>query len=240
MWLRVDIKRFFECIQLTFWHVKHVPVIKPKNSEPRCCLYIYVCVYVCVSVLLVSSGPTKLPSVCTCDDAIHSVSVFLHCTYACRKENSPSISVGSLKMIKNIAIVLGFLFQHPPDYRWGPASPCFLLLFFSFVFLSSPFAPSMCYTYLNPVVKCYNICQESCTLFSLPSSISFSSSLLFLSYLHSVTLLPQCYLVHCTHRISLMKSSTMKASDYTLVSLHWHTPIVELFISDILWVQWTR
>lgn len=77
----------------------------------------FVFVYVCVSVLLVSSGPTKLPSVCTCDDAIHSVSVFLHCTYACRKENSPSISVGSLKMIKNIAIVLGFLFQHPPDYR---------------------------------------------------------------------------------------------------------------------------
>ena len=78
---------------------------------------VFVFVYVCVSVLLVSSGPTKLPSVCTCDDAIHSVSVFLHCTYACRKENSPSISVGSLKMIKNIAIVLGFLFQHPPDYR---------------------------------------------------------------------------------------------------------------------------
>ena len=33
-------------------------------------------------------------------------------------------------------------------------------LSFSFVLLSSPFAPSMCCTYLNPVVKCYNICEE--------------------------------------------------------------------------------
>ena len=43
----------------------------------------------------------------------------------------------------------------------------------------------------------------------------------FILLLHIVPFLPpQCYLVHCTHRISLMKSSTMKASDYTLVSLH--------------------
>ena len=36
--------------QLTFWHAKH-QVIKPKNSEPRCCLYVYVCAFVCVFVL---------------------------------------------------------------------------------------------------------------------------------------------------------------------------------------------
>ena len=52
MWLRVDIRRFFECIQLTFWHAKHVPVIKPKNLEPRCCLYMYVCTGVCICVCL--------------------------------------------------------------------------------------------------------------------------------------------------------------------------------------------
>ena len=68
-----------------------------------------------------------------------------------------------------------------------------LLAFSSFSSLLSfsllLFAPSVCCTYLNPVVKCYNIfVRKSCTLFSHLSSISFSSSTSFLSYLHSVTL----------------------------------------------------
>ena len=145
------------------------------------CMCVRLCLCVCVSVfeLLVSSGPTKLH---------HPFSECVPSLHICMQEGEFTLyQCGVTQDDQEHCNCAWLPLQTPTRLQVRGPSPCFLLLLFSFVLLSSPFAPlNVLYLPKSSSEMLHEIMHP------FPSSLPFHSHLFCCSFLtpHSVTLPP--------------------------------------------------